>query len=354
MIQNSEGTQPSKPIQKSGRGRSFLFTTLIVLALIVVTLLAGYQSGISVRKQNESTVVTQQLTEQFQFVDEDIQSGRYEIAKQRLEFIIAHDPSFPGVQEKLTEVLVKISLSGNIQSPTPTPSLVPTPDFTGAEQAYAQAGQLIAAQDWPGAIRALDQMRKLDPNYQQSQVDGMYYFALRNYGYDLIIKQGNLEGGIYQLTLAERFGPLDRDTNGLREGARVYLIGASFWELDWVQALFYFEQARNWGNLWDGTMTATERYYVASMRYGDELYTQGKYCEEGEALFYYNNAQTIGALDQLAQQNYNEVMLICFPATPTFDPASLITPTLEITVTPGAPTPTPETPTETPITPVTP
>jgi len=351
MIQNSEGTQPSKPIQKSGRGRSFLFTTLIVLALIVVTLLAGYQSGISVRKQNQSTVVTQQLTEQFQFVDEDIQAGRYEIAKQRLEFIIAHDPSFPGVQEKLTEVLVQISLSGNILSPTPTPSLAPTPDFTGAEQAYAQAGQLIAAQDWPGAIRALDQMRKLDPNYQQSQVDGMYYFALRNYGYDLIIKQGNLEGGIYQLTLAERFGPLDRDTNGLREGARVYLIGASFWELDWVQALFYFEQARNWGNLWDGTMTATERYYVASMRYGDELFALGKYCEEEEALVYYNNAQTIGALDQLAQQNYNEAMLICFPATPTFDPASLITPTIGGIATTEVPTNTPETPTETPTTP---
>jgi len=351
MIQNSEGTQPSKPIQKNGRGRSFLFSTLIVLALIVVTLLAGYQAGISIRKQNQSTVVTQQLTEQFQFVDEDIQAGRYEIAKQRLEFILAHDPSFPGVQEKLTEVLVQISLSGNIQSPTPTPSLVPTPDFTGAEQAYAQAGQLIAAQDWPGAIRALDQIRKLDPNYQQSQLDGMYYFALRNYGYDLIIKQGNLEGGIYQLTLAERFGPLDRDTNGLREGARVYLIGASFWELDWVQALFYFEQARNWGNLWDGTMTATERYYVASMRYGDELFALGKYCEEEEALVYYNNAQTIGALDQLAQQNYNEAMLICFPATPTFDPASLITPTIGGIATTEVPTNTPETPTETPPTP---
>jgi len=357
MIQNSEGTQPSKPIQKSGRGRSFLFSTLIVLTLIVVTLLAGYQSGISVRKQNESTVVTQQLTEQFQFVDEDIQAGRYEIAKQRLEFIIAHDPSFPGVQEKLTEVLVKISLSGNIQSPTPTPSLVPTPDSSGAEQVYVEAtkaSQLIAAQDWPNAIAALDQMRKLDSNYQQSQVDGMYYFALRNYGYDLIIKQGNLEGGIYQLTLAERFGPLDRDTNGLREGARVYLIGASFWELDWVQALFYFEQARNWGNLWDGTMTATERYYVASMRYGDELFALGKYCEEEEALVYYNNAQTIGALDQLAQQNYNEAMLICFPATPTFDPASLITPTIGDIATTEVPTNTPETPTETPVTPVTP
>jgi tetratricopeptide (TPR) repeat protein len=226
---------------------------------------------------------------------------------------------------------------------------VPTADFSSAQQAYDRAAQLIAVQDWPNALAALDQMRKLDSNYQQSQVDGMYYYALRNYGYDLIIKQGNLEGGIYQLTLAERFGPLDRDTNGLREGARVYIIGASFWELDWVQALFYFEQARNWGNLWDGTMTATERYYVASMRYGDELFAQGKYCEEEEALVYYRNAQTIAALDKAAQQNYDAAILICFPATPTFDPASLITPTLEITVTPGAPTATLETPTETPV-----
>jgi len=52
-------------------------------------------------------------------------------------------------------------------------------------------------------------------------------------------------------------------------------------------------------------------------------------------------------LDQLAQQNYNEAMLICFPATPTFDPASLITPTIGGIATTEVPTNTPETPTET-------
>jgi len=345
MIQNSGSTQPSKTIQKSGR--TFLFSALIILVIIAVTVLAGYQSGISIRKQNQSTVITQQLTEQFQFVNEDIQAGRFDIAKQRLEFILANDPAFPGIQEKLTEVLVQISLRDGFQSPTPTASLVPTPDFSGAEQAYARAGQLIAAQDWPGAINALDEMRKLDASYLQSQVDGMYYFALRNYGYDLIIKQGNLEGGIYQLTLAERFGPLDRDTNGLREGARVYIIGASFWELDWVQALFYFEQARNWGNLWDGTMTASERYWFASMRHGDELFAREKLCEEEEALVYYQNAQLIAALDKTAQNNFDQAMLICFPATPTLDPSALLTPTVDISATTEVPTTLPETPTET-------
>ena len=343
----SESTQPNSPITPKRRGRMFLIGAAILIFIFVLTLLTGYVSGIAVRKQNQSAALSQQLTEQFQFVDEDLKAGRYEIAKQRLEFILSKDPAFPGAQEKLTEVLVQISLLEGVQSPTPTPSLTPTPDFVGAEQAYSRAAQLIAAQDWPGALRALDELRKLDPNYQQSQVDGMYYFALRNYGYVLITQQGNLEGGIYQLTLAERFGPLDRDSNGLREGARVYLIGASFWELDWAQALFYFEQARAWGNLWDGTMTAVERYKYASMRYGDQLFAQGKYCEEGEALVQYQNALTVGALDKVAQNNYDEILPICFPPSPTIDLTALVTPTLGVATT-EIPSNTPEFPTETP------
>jgi hypothetical protein len=183
---------------------------------------------------------------------------------------------------------------------------------------------MVAAQDWPGAIGALDQMRKLDPNYQQSQVDGMYYFALRNYGYNLIVKEGNLEGGIYQLTLAERFGPLDRDAIGLREGARYYLIGASFWELDWKQAVSYFDQVRAWGNLWDGTMTASERYWYASMRYGDQLAEQHQYCE---AVDQYTNAQSIAALDKAANDNFPHAYSECHPATATEAPVVTEVPT---------------------------
>jgi tetratricopeptide (TPR) repeat protein len=349
-MMKSESTKPNIPVARKHRGRTFLISAVILIFVLVLTVLAGYQSGISVRKQNQADTLTQQLAEQFQFVDEDIQAGRYKIAQQRLEFILLKDPSFPGAQQKLTDVLVQISLKEGIQSATPTPSLTPTPDFTGAEQAYARAAQLIAAQDWPGALGALDQLRKSDPNYQQSQVDGMYYFALRNYGYQLIAQQGNLEGGIYQLTLAERFGPLDRDATGLREGARVYLIGASFWELDWPQALFYFEQARAWGNLWDGTMTASERYYYASMRYGDQLFAEGKYCEEGEAIFQYQNAMTVGALDKTAQSNYDELQPVCFPPEPTIDLTALATPATPIATTavPDVPTNTPEIPTETP------
>ena len=336
MSENLGSTQPNIKTIKSGRGRAFLFNALGLIVILALAVLGGYSSGIGIREDTQSSILTQQLGEQFQFALVDIEFGRYANAQQRLEFIIANDPTFPGAQEKLTEVLVLM----NVPTPTLTPSLTPTPDFTGAEQAFTRAQQLTAAQDWPGAISALDEMRKLDPNYQTSLVDGMYYFALRNYGYNLITKQGNLEGGIYQLTLAERFGPLDRDSNGLREGARFYLIGASFWELDWEQTLFYFDQVyRGWSGLWDGTMTATERFRIASMRYGDQLVSaDGSADQFCEAVTHYQNAQAIAPLDKQASQGFAQAYSICFP------PTEAVTPTATFSLI-STETPTPMTPT---------
>lgn len=348
---NSGSTQPSKAVKKSKpkRGRAFLLYTLIVIIVLGLALFSGYQSGIGIRKDTRAQAMSQQIGEQFQNTLVDIEFGRYEIAKQRLEWIIENDPTFPGAQEKLTEVLVQINLQENYIAPTATPSLVPTPDFSGAQEAFTRAQQLIAAQDWPGAISALDTLRKLDATYQVSQVDGMYYFALRNNGYDLLTKQGNLEGGIYYITLAERFGPLDANANGVREGARYYILGASFWELNWEQTLFYFNQVNSgWPGLWDGTMTASERFRIASMRYGDELFGQNKFCE---AVVQYENAIRVGQLDQLAEQNFGKAFVACFPPTATPDPSLLFTPTIDPSLPTNTPTPVP---TDTPVTPTTP
>ena len=337
MSEDLGSTQPNIRIKKAGRGKRFLFNALGVIVLLVVAVFGGYRSAISARQAHQVSVRNEELSEQLTYALVDIQFKRYENAKQRLEWIIQRDPSFPDAQNQLTQVLVLM----NQPTPTVTPSPVPTHDFSGAEEAYSRAQQLITAQDWPGAIGALDEMRKLDPTYNTSLVDGMYYFAFRNYGVKLI-SEGNLEGGIYQITLAERFGPLDRDSNGLREGARVYLIGASFWELDWPQALLYFDQARNWGNLWDGTMTASERYRVASMRYGDQLVKSGDYCE---AYQQYTNAQGFGALDNAAQEGFQQASEVCYPATETPAP---VTPTETPTIGPPpadtdtpSPSPTP-------------
>jgi tetratricopeptide (TPR) repeat protein len=335
-------TQPNKTVQKeqkkAGRGLRFLFNALAFIIILALAGLGAYRSAISTRLANQRAENAQHLGEQFQLALVDIQFGKYENAKQRLEYIIAIDPSFPGVQQKLTEVLVMM----NVPTPTPTVPPTTTPDSTGAQEAFAQAQQLINAQDWPSALGALDTLRKLDATFQASQVDGMYFFALRNYGYNLITQQGNLEGGIYQFTLAERFGTLDNTANGLREGARYYLFGASYWELDWEQAVYYFTQvAGGWPSLWDGTMTASERFRIASMRYGDVLVKQKNYCD---AYTQYDNASKIGNLDETAANGFHEASLACYPPTAT------PTATLEVTAT-TAPADTAIIPTDTPVTP---
>ena len=341
MSESTESTQPIQVKKKPNRLLSRILTVLGLLALLVLSIFGGSRAAISDRQAASRSLINQQLTEQFQYALVDLQFGRYDPAKQRLEFIISNDPSFPGASEKLTEVLVALS----VPTPTSTPLPSPTPNPSGAEGIFTQAQQLIAARDWANALVAIDQIRKADPNYRTGQVDGMYYFVLRNYGFDLIVKSGNLEGGIYELTLAERFGPLDNSANGLREGARAYITAASFWEVNWEQAVAYLSQvAGGWPSMWDGTMTAGQRFYFASMRYGDELVKDGKFCE---AVVQYQNASNIGALDAEAAKGYNQAFQACYPPTAgvTMTPTGLFpgeTPTV------GSPEPTRSRPSKTP------
>lgn len=312
-----DDTQPLKPVKKAPRWRSILLSILGVIILLALGGVGGYASGIADRQNEKSKVVSQQLSEQFQYALVDEQFGRYEAAKERLDFIIQNDSNFPGAQDELAKILVQMT----IPTATPTPTLTPTPDLRGEQALFGTAQQLIAAGDWENALNELGQLRKLDPNFNTSQVDGMYYFALRNYGVNLILQQGNLEGGIYQLTLAERFAPLDNQANGLREGARAYIQAASFYGIDWRQATQYFAQvASGWPSLFDGTMTASQRYFNSLVNYGDQLFGQSQFCD---AYKQYQTAQGIGNLDSDAAKHANQAYQQCYPATETPQPTSV-------------------------------
>ena len=323
-----ESTQEIKPRPKKnlgGRIGRFFLNLLIFLMIVGLGIFGGYRVGIGIRLEREKELVTQQLSDQFSRALVDVQFGNYNAAQQRLEYIIGIEPSFPGALEKLTEVMVLSTI------PTATPVVSPTPelivDDTNYEALLAQANQLVAAGQWQNALTVLDTLRAKDSTFHAVEVDGLYYFTLRNLGVDLI-KAGNLEGGIYELTLAERFGPLDHIAHLLRDNARFYITAASFWELDWKLAYEYFYQL-NGSGIWDGTMTASERYRIAAMRYGDLLYAEEKFCEAYEI---YQIAQNVGQLDDDVAGRARQAYLACYP--PTGTPAPIVTeaatPTVEI------------------------
>ena len=108
----------------------------------------------------------------------------------------------------------------------------------------------------------------------------MIYLALRQRGVEKIAA-GNLEGGIYDLTLAEKFGVLDTEADSWRTWARYYIAGASYWDVNWPQAIEYFGQvAQMTPNLHDSSgWTAAERYVDAIVEYGRFLEETGHACD---------------------------------------------------------------------------
>lgn len=258
----------------------------ILLFLLLIGVFGGYQTGLSDRRAAKATVVARQLGEQFQLGLQEMENGQYEIALNHLQYILQTDPNFPGAQEKYAELLILMAITPT-PTATPTPLVSPTPDLRAAEEIFKNAQELLAAQNWDEALATLDTLRKKAPAYRTAEVDGMYYIALRMRGMDkLMLNSGescqdvNLEGGIYDLTLAERFGPLDRDADGWRNFARLYITGASFWNLDWKQAQAYFAEIYPYmPNLMDAScMTAQERFRFATLRYAEQLLAAGDYC----------------------------------------------------------------------------
>ena len=126
MSENLEHTEPHITIRKPWRGRAFLFNALGLIIILVLAILAGYRSGIDIRQSNQSSSVSQQLGEQFQYALVDIEFQRYANAKQRLEWIIHQESTFPGAQEKLTQVLVLMN------QPTPTITPLASTFFDGS------------------------------------------------------------------------------------------------------------------------------------------------------------------------------------------------------------------------------
>lgn len=281
--QSKSTTGPKSTPSPKKRNYSWLFFPILgLIAILIIAFLSGlggYFSGISLRQKAESTQVAQVVQEQYQLGLEEMAQGEYARARQRFEYVIQLDPNYPGVTEKLSEVLLELNTTA---TPTllPTSTVTPTPDTRDVQELYNQAQQYLLNKDWANTIEILLSLRKTDPTFQIVDVDGMLFLALRNQGVDKILKEADLEGGIYDLTLASNFGPLDAEAQGYLNWTGLYITGASFWGIDWEQAVNYFNQvAPQLPNLRDGSgMTATERLRIALYEFGNVLAQQGQTC----------------------------------------------------------------------------
>jgi tetratricopeptide (TPR) repeat protein len=267
------------------RLRWYLVFFIVALALSSA---AGYFSGVNQREQLSQEQRREQAAEQFELGVQDLEEGHYELARQRFEYVLEIDPSYPGLPEQLAQVMLAL----NQPTSLPTSAATATPNLAPVEEMLDQARAAIQQEDWTLAINTLLELRDKDSSFQAVEVDGLMYQALRNRGVDRIANQALLEEGMYDLARAQTFGPLDRDAANWRSWAELYLKANSYMGVNWAQAVSYFAQVylvapylRN---------DAYIKYAVSAQNYGNLLVDAGDPCaaEEmyDESLLAWDNA----------------------------------------------------------------
>ncbi len=329
------GMEPPKKGNKTGKPRSkrwawVLGGIALLLVLGGIGAWLGYLQGIQMRLGQESSQIAMSAVTQFQLGLEDENAGRLEMARKRYEYVVRLDPNFPGVQERLTTVMLHMAETA-VPTEIPTATSIPvtaTPDTRGIEEKFSTAISYLRANEWDNTISTLELIRKEDIHYRSVDVDGMLYISLRFRGIQKILS-GSLEPGIYDLTLSELFAPLDKEADSYRSWARYYLTGSAFWEIDWAKVVEIFGEIYPYlPNLRDGSgWTAQERYRIGAKHYGDQLAAEGRWCD---ARYYYDQALSLAGDENLAP-TATAVYLLCEPPTPTPTITPEVTATPEIT-----------------------
>ncbi len=207
------------------------------------------------------------------------------------------------------------------------------------------AHKVVNAKQGTAALVVLDTLRNQDIHYRTLEVDALYYLALRFSGIEKIAIQADQEGGLYDLTLASRFAPLDHEALNYATWARNYITAISYWNVNWERVVFYLNQVFSASpGLQDSKGNSVRsRTIEALWRYGDVLMNKNDFCEAAK---YYQYSLNIMQQDKVAAL-YNNANLRCLgpsltqAAIPTNTPVVVPTPTTQVIpeVTPETPTP---------------
>jgi hypothetical protein len=326
------------PVSAPRRWRVVMVGIFLLLLFAMSGAGIGYAAGIQQRLGEENQQKLVAAATHYNYGVQAMLQSNYEVARLQFEYVLKIVPNFPGLQEKYTQTMMEIVKNSQ---PTATPQPTPTADMRGVETLFAQAQQLVNSKNGTAALVTLDTLRNQDLHYRTLDVDALYYLALRFSGADKILRQADQEGGLYDLTLASRFAPLDHEAVQYATWARNYITAISYWNVNWEKVVFYLNQVFSASpGLQDSKGNSVRsRTIEALWRYGDVLADSNNFCDAAK---YYKYSLAIQQFDSV-QAKYNSANLRCLgpsltqQALPTAGPLVVETPTAGVI----ADTPTP-------------
>lgn len=323
--------RPNGKQRKMGRAAKVLLTAAAFLGGLVLLVGISGAAGFFTGKNEGDTIATLEMSTylmtQYQRAADDYAAGNYLLARDRLVYIVEKDREFSAAVDLLIEVQMVLNLTATPPPSTATVTMTPTPDMRPADDQYNTAVLLITQGAWDLALETLSNLRKVHPSFRIVDVDGLMYLALRNRGVEKI-RSGELEGGIYDFSLAEKFGPLDNEANNYRGWARLYLLGNAFWGAYPEQAAYYYGQLVGVGvDIRDASgVSAFYRYWASLAQMGDFSAEEGEWCLASEQYQVALNSAAWDSLFPTATHAYNQ----CAALTPSVTP----TPTYTVTIDP--------------------
>ncbi len=321
--QSGLASPASAPAPKPGersRGRTVLafiqsagVFICVLAAVIGLATWGGFTAGERERQSRATATTSAEIQEQYNLALQDLQTGHYSIAAERLRWIVARDQDYPGAADALHQVESLLSITATV-SPTNAP-------FTGGnpDDLFAQAQKDYNAQDWASAIRLLQELQAVKADYRADEVNTMLYQSLVTLGLQYV-RGDRLEEGLLLLEQAEQLKPLDDQTAGERNLARLYLTGRAYSGLNWAIAIKNFEAIYA---IAPGYRDVKERLYMAYVTFADQLVVLGGHCDAaalyGKALQIKNKDEIKVKFDAATAQCANPTPVLT-PGTPTTMP----------------------------------
>lgn len=294
---------------------TILIAAALLLALYTAIAYTAWQSGQSLREQRVEEERSTEVANQLSRAQEEMEAGNFRLALRRLEWVLEQDPDHSQARALWDEAQSALD-----QTRTPTDEqATATPMATArvadgetnedAEAQLQKAEQLVEAEKWQEAIRALVDFQHHFPGYQRRHTDSLLFKSYVVRGTDLLYDD-QVELGLYYLSLAAELGDLPQDVQDQRHWAELYLAGMGYYGVNWEVALFYLRDLCRAAPFYQNSC---QKLYEALVARGDQFAGQQEWCP---ARSLYAEAYAIDDPSSLAQK-LGEAREKCASATPT-------------------------------------
>ena len=163
---------------------------LMCIASIALAGLAGWRDGTNLAGTKRAAAIVATVGIQAGLAQADCTAGRYELCLERCKFIATQQPGYPGMAVCINSAQIALSATPTPTTlplgPTPThsptaprsttPGPSPTATTSGGfsrEDLFVRGQEAFRTDDYENAMKWLEALRGLDPDYQRSQVEDM-------------------------------------------------------------------------------------------------------------------------------------------------------------------------------------